>query len=217
MVKINRVYTKKGDDGSTGLVGGMRVSKSAQAIDCVGEIDELNSILGMIRTLLSSSTKGGTSTKKKKPSRKGGTAGPSSSEIVDLVASIQNDLFDIGSQLATPPELRAKYKIPPTTIKQVQALEDQIDRVLETIPDLTSFVLPGGNQLNAWFHIARAITRRAERKLTAGNQALKVSDPVKAYINRLSDLFFVLARFVLLSDGHKEYLWQPGASLKNKS
>lgn len=190
MVKINKIYTRTGDDGTTGLVGGARVSKDSERVEAYGEIDELNAYLGVCRTL----------------------AERECSKNASLLAQIQNTLFDLGSELATPAGQTWEGMI---TVHgdHVQQLERWIDQLTADLPELRSFVLPGGNDLNGYLHIARTICRRAERRILRLQRSEDVSKEVIAYVNRLSDLLFAMARSESARIGTPEYLWQPGAKV----
>ena len=188
MVKLNKIYTKTGDDGTTGLVRGPRRSKADLRVDCFGTVDEANSFIGMARLHTGSMPK-----------------------LDRLLSRVQNDLFDLGSDLATPgadpagtpPSLRI-------TVAQVEWIEQQIDQYNEALKPLTSFILPGGTPLAVALHLARTVTRRAERlvvELIAAEP--DVNNAVLVYLNRLSDLMFVMAR-VANSNGENDVLWTPG-------
>jgi cob(I)alamin adenosyltransferase len=188
MVKLNKIYTKTGDDGTTGLVRGPRRSKADLRIECFGTVDEANSFIGMARLHTAAMPK-----------------------LDRLLARVQNDLFDLGSDLATPgadpagaaPSLRI-------TAQQAEWVEEQIDHYNEALKPLTSFVLPGGTPLAVALHLARTVTRRAERlvvELIAAEP--DVNNAVLVYLNRLSDLMFVMAR-VANSNGDSDVLWTPG-------
>jgi cob(I)alamin adenosyltransferase len=188
MVKLNKIYTKTGDDGTTGLVRGPRRSKADLRVECFGTVDEANSFIGMARLHTGSMPK-----------------------LDRLLARVQNDLFDLGSDLATPgadpagaaPSLRI-------TAQQVEWIEEQIDHYNEGLKPLTSFVLPGGTPLAVALHLGRTVTRRAERlvvELIAAEP--DVNNAVLVYLNRLSDLMFVMAR-VANANGDSDVLWTPG-------
>jgi cob(I)alamin adenosyltransferase len=188
MVKLNKIYTKTGDDGTTGLVRGPRVSKADLRVEAFGTVDEANSFIGMARLHTVSMPK-----------------------VDRLLARIQNDLFDLGSDLATPgadpagasPSLRI-------TAAQAEWIEEQIDVYNEALEPLKSFVLPGGTPLAATFHLARTVTRRAER-LVVELMAIEpdINKAALVYLNRLSDLMFVMAR-VANNNGQSDVLWTPG-------
>jgi cob(I)alamin adenosyltransferase len=180
MVKLNKIYTRTGDDGSTGLVDGSRVSKADLLMVAIGDVDEANSAIGVARAAL----------------------GPTPLE--EILARIQNDLFDLGADLATPGGIDGALRIVPS---QVAWLEAQIDALNAGLAPLTSFILPAGAPGAAALHLARAVTRRAERAAVAAQAG---AQPL-AYLNRLSDFLFVAARSVN-QKGMSEVLWVPGAS-----
>ncbi|MGK6354272.1 cob(I)yrinic acid a,c-diamide adenosyltransferase [Sphingomonas sp. DT-207] len=180
MVKLNKIYTRTGDDGTTGLVDGSRVSKADALMAAIGDVDEANSAIGVARAALGD--------------------GP----LEPILARIQNDLFDLGADLATPTGIEGALRIVPD---QIAWLEAQIDSLNAGLAPLTSFILPAGESGTAALHLARAVTRRAERAAVAAQaDALPL-----AYLNRLSDLLFVAAR-AASRDGPGEVLWVPGAS-----
>lgn len=181
MVKINKIYTKTGDDGTTGLVDGSRTSKSGALVAAIGEVDEANSLIGV-------------------------AAVHADGALLQQLRVIQNDLFDLGADLATPPNTyEGELRI---VDSQVERLEHEIDAMNEHVPPLTSFVLPGGSVLAAHLHVARAAVRRAERAAVAAEGA---SPLVRAYLNRLSDWLFVACR-AANNNGADDILWVPGAS-----
>jgi len=186
LVKLNKIYTRTGDDGTTGLVRGPRRSKADLRVDAYGTVDELNSLIGMARTGTQSMPK-----------------------IDTILARIQNDLFDLGSDLATPGADAPDEKSLRVTPPQTDWLEKQIDHLNDGLEPLTSFVLPGGTPLAAEMHIARTVARRAERLVVALAAEEEVNAEALRYINRLSDLLFVLAR-VANGNGSKDVLWTPG-------
>jgi len=207
MVKISKIYTRTGDDGETGLVGGSRVVKDDLRVEAYGQIDELNSWIGAVRTELALVAA--------MPTIEVPDV-PKVSEISNLIALVQNHLFDLGAELATPPEAEwpAMAHIGPehTTI-----LENQIDRCTASQPELRSFVLPGGSRLNSALHLSRTVCRRAERHVIAASREIPVSGGILIYLNRLSDLLFALARWSSLhlhNSTEPEYLWQPGEKPK---
>lgn len=184
MVKLNKIYTRTGDGGTAGLVDGSRVSKSSLRMTAIGEVDEANAAVGAAIAAL-----GG-----------GDTA-------LQLLG-VQNDLFDLGADIATPGEVEGALRIDPS---QVARLEVEIDEMNATLDPLTSFILPGGSATVAALHLARAIVRRAERASVALNEAEPLNPHLLAYLNRLSDHLFVAARFVAAQQGG-DVLWQPGAT-----
>ena len=188
MVKLNKIYTRTGDDGKTSLVGGGRVSKHAKRPAAYGEVDELNSVLGMARLQCGADT---------------------ANALMDSqLARIQNDLFDLGADLATVDDMKPALRI---TAAQVTRLELEIDEINDNLSALNSFILPGGTPLAAWLHLARTVARRAERQMTELATVEPVNEHAMQYINRLSDLLFVLARHA--NDGGKsDILWVPGGT-----
>ncbi len=187
MVKLNKIYTKTGDDGTTGLVSGPRRKKFDLRINAYGSVDEANSQLGKIRVLTNHSPK-----------------------IDNRLARIQNDLFDLGSDLATPGKKTSTTQDLRISKDQVIWLETQIDYYNENLLPLNSFVLPGGTPLAAEFHIGRTMVRKSERIVAELIDVEPYTNPLTMqYLNRLSDLFFVLAR-VANDEGRKDVLWQPG-------
>lgn len=188
MVKLNKIYTRTGDDGTTGLVDGSRLAKHAARMTAIGAVDEANSALGLAAAVL--------------------TAGADAA----AVQRIQNDLFDLGADLATPgddftPSAMVLRMVP----SQALWLETAIDALNEGVPPLTSFILPGGSEAAARVHVARASVRHAERAMVALAAEAPVNPAALAYINRLSDYLFVLAR-ALNAAGTGDVLWVPGAS-----
>lgn len=193
MVKLNKIYTRTGDDGTTGLVGGSRVSKASRKVAAYGDVDELNSWIGLVRTVI----EGGSHTSCGYPS------------CVDQLATIQNLLFDIGAVLASPAELTWPTKRTIETA-DITEIEHWIDTLTSQLPELRSFVLPGGTLPNSYLHIARTVCRRAERSVIALTAEEVVSEGVIRYLNRLSDYLFALARYEIAAAGRPEYLWSPG-------
>lgn len=184
MVQLTRIYTRGGDKGKTSLSDGRRVVKHDLRVAAYGTVDEANAVIGLARQ----HTEG---------------------EVDALLSRIQNDLFDLGADLATPESEAPKY--PPLRIvaAQVEALEQAIDRYNEALEPLKSFILPGGSAASAWLHFARTVARRAEREMTALAEVESINTEAIRYANRLSDLLFVLAR--ALNDGGKaDVLWVPG-------
>jgi cob(I)alamin adenosyltransferase len=179
-MRISKVYTKTGDDGTTGIVGNVRLSKGNARIHAIGDVDELNSWIGVLR----------------------------SEQVVvpdlqfDVLHDIQNDLFNVGGELAMPPEILLKEE-------RVALLEQEIDHINLLLPPLTDFILPHGDNGVCFIHVARSVCRRAERSLVALNSEEFVSDTAMRYINRLSDFLFVLARLVdLMYNEEDEELWE---------
>ena len=189
MVKLNRIYTRTGDDGTTGLVDGSRVAKYAARMAAIGSVDEANSAIGLAVIALAAG-----------------------SPHAAALGRIQNDMFDLGADLATPGE---DFSPGPMALRilpdQVVWIERAIDAINDDLAPLTSFILPGGNEASARTHVARAAVRRAERDAVALAAVEPVNPAALAYINRLSDYLFVLAR-ALNANGTGDVLWVPGAS-----
>ena len=188
MVTLNKIYTKTGDSGETSLVGGLRVAKHSLRPEAFGEIDELNSIIGLVRTNLSVDN---------------------NKDIDKLLERIQNELFDLGADLATPEGSKYSDKALRISKLRVDRLENEIDFYNKDLNELKSFVLPGGSLLSSWLYFARTATRRAERKITKLASEEGINNNVITYINRLSDLLFVIARHCN-DNGKADILWQPG-------
>jgi cob(I)alamin adenosyltransferase len=182
-----KIYTRTGDDGSTGLFGGGRLSKSHPRIEAYGTVDEANAVLGLARTLLG--------------------ATEYEVEAADMIAALQHDLFVLGGDLASPGE--QKYPVPRIEDSHVQHLETLIDQLENDLPALENFILPGGSQGGATLHLARTVSRRAERLVVELSQQEAVSEPIARYMNRLSDLLFVMARWVNRHAGVSETEWRP--------
>ena len=199
MIRITKVYTKTGDKGETALVGGKRVPKDAPRIEAYGTIDELNSIVGLARAFNEEKLADG-----------------DAHRFLDTVLrQIQDELFDLGSELATPPDFfqEGMYRVGEN---EVQKIEQLIDKCQEDLEPLKSFVLPGGGRIGAYLHQCRTVCRRAEREILRLSRAETLSEwPIK-YVNRLSDLFFVLSRWISKKTGKDEYLWQRGLAEKKK-
>jgi cob(I)alamin adenosyltransferase len=188
MVKLNKIYTRTGDDGSTGLATGERRAKCDARVEAYGDIDETNSVIGLARLSTAAMP-----------------------ELDAMLARIQNDLFDLGADLATPPSDKPLgYEPLRIVAAQVARIEEEIDWLNARLGPLTSFILPGGSSAAAALHLARAISRRAERRMVAlAAQGQTVSAPALQFVNRLSDFLFVAAR-VANEDGAADILWQPG-------
>jgi cob(I)alamin adenosyltransferase len=186
MVYLSRIYTKTGDAGETSLGDGSRVMKDSPRVAAYGTVDELNAVLGLL------------------------VAEQPGIDEVELIKQIQNDLFDVGADLCTPPQptekVREKLRVSET---QVIHLEQAIDRLNAKLAPLSSFVLPGGKPAAAWCHLARTVCRRAEREVVTMMREETVNQHVLVYLNRLSDLLFVLSRH-FNGDGAGDVLWQPG-------
>lgn len=183
MVKLNKIYTRTGDAGQSGLVDGSRVSKASARMHAIGEVDEANSAIGLAIAELDGDAKA-------------------------ALGRIQNELFDLGADLATPGEMEGALRI---IAPQVERLETEIDAMNEQLSPLTSFILPAGSRAVSALHLARATARRAERWTVALGDEEQVNPHALAYLNRLSDHLFVTARYVASASGG-DVLWQPGAT-----
>jgi cob(I)alamin adenosyltransferase len=187
MVKLNKIYTRTGDDGSTGLVDGSRVAKHSARVDSYGTVDEANAVIGLVRLHTADQP------------------------VVDgMLARIQNDLFDLGADLASPGEaFDGSDHMLRVFASQVARLESEIDLLNADLAPLTSFVLPGGSAAAAYLHQARTVVRRAERVATLAAQSEHINLQAIMYLNRLSDLLFVMSRWVN-DKGAADVLWVPG-------
>ena len=189
MVKLNKIYTRTGDDGTTGLATGERVEKWSTRVESYGAVDETNAAIGVARLHVAAD-----------------------SELDAMLGRIQNDLFDLGADLATPERDKPLgFEALRIVDAQVKRLEAEIDEINAAIPPLESFILPGGSALSAHLHVARTVCRRAERLIAelATKEGEKVSAPALAYANRLSDFLFVAARRAN-GNGAADVLWVPG-------
>ena len=184
-VRLTKIYTRGGDAGETSLGDGSRVSKLDARIAAYGAVDELNSAVGVI------------------------VARGCPEAISEVLLRVQNELFDLGADLSVPIEHEARLRV---TQDQVDRLEDDCDRFNDELPLLKSFVLPGGSDAAAGLHVARTVCRRAEREALVAAGAHDVNLLALVYLNRLSDLLFILARAANAAVGHEEPLWRPGSS-----
>ena len=184
-VRLTKIYTRGGDAGETSLGDGSRISKLDTRIAAYGRADELNSAIGVV------------------------VAGDCPASIRGVLERVQNELFDLGADLSVPVEVEDRLRV---TQAQVDRLEEDCDRFNADLPELKSFVLPGGSEAAARLHVARTICRRAEREALVAAEAERVNRLVVVYLNRLSDLLFILARAANAADGHEEPLWRPGSS-----
>ena len=197
MIKLTKIYTRTGDKGKTSLGDGTRVSKEDFRVDAYGTIDEANSVIGLARTRTKNA------------------------ELIlldNILATIQNELFDLGAELSIPPSKENNLLIEKTKItnSQIDRIENEIDQLNVNLKDLDSFVLPGGTLASSYLHLDRTIVRKSERLMVKINSQNKgsISDTALKYINRLSDLLFVAARYSNQVDigGTGDILWQPGSS-----
>ncbi len=177
--RLSKIYTRTGDKGTTGMADGSRLNKSDLRIQSIGGTDELNSIIGLLLT-------------ESLPD-----------ECAELLLTIQHQLFDLGAELSLPP---GNNRIQP---QDTEKLEQALDRLNESLPPLKEFILPGGSKPAALCHLARTVCRRVERDLVALNEQTPVSELSLSYVNRLSDLFFVLARWLNKWGNHPDVLWEP--------
>lgn len=189
MVNLTRIYTRTGDDGTTGFGGRGRISKNDRRLVAYADCDEANSAIGLAMT-----------------------CEELDEDVVETLRRVQNDLFDLGADLCTPIEPEPKYPQLRVVENQIAALEQDIDHYNEPLPDLRSFVLPGGTRAAAQLHVARTVVRRAERAtwLAIEEHGGTMNRIAATYLNRLSDLLFVLARYV--NRGVGDVLWVPGAN-----
>jgi cob(I)alamin adenosyltransferase len=191
MVRLNRIYTKAGDGGETRLVGGQKIAKNAPRIEGYGTVDELMACLGLVRTALAAAD-----------------APRGAADLERTLRRVQNELFNLGSDLATLQEDRHPNQ-PVIEERHVQALERDIDGWNADLPELRSFVLPGGGWVAAYLHLARTVCRRAERLVVALSLGEPVGVHVLPYLNRLSDALFVMSRHATRLYGTSELLWEP--------
>jgi cob(I)alamin adenosyltransferase len=182
-IRLTRIYTRGGDSGDTSLGDGSRVSKLDGRIAAFGTVDELNSLLGVV------------------------LAGEVPGEIREVLDRVQNELFDVGADISVPFGIADRLRVAQT---QIDALEADCDRFNADLPELKSFVLPGGSEAAARLHVARAVCRRAERDVFAAAEQVELNPLVSVYLNRLSDLLFVLARTA--NADADEPLWKPGTT-----
>ena len=175
--RLSKIYTRTGDAGTTGLGDGTRVAKDSMRIVAMGDVDELNSILGILQTM------------------------PLGANIHEVLQAVQHDLFDMGGEICMPGYAMIKTE-------RVTALETQLDAWNDTLPPLKEFILPGGDLASAYCHLARTVCRRAERSMTTLNSHEKLTEISLQYINRLSDLLFVLCRILNKEAGVLDVLWQ---------
>jgi cob(I)alamin adenosyltransferase len=182
---LAKIYTRRGDDGSTGLFGGPRVRKDDLRVAAYGDVDELNSALGIAREEIPEG------------------------DLRTLIAALQSELFTLGSELATPDAEAAPKEIPRIGAEHVSRLEMEIDRLTAELPPMRNFILPGGSKAGAELHFCRTVCRRAERKVVELAESSPIPTHALAYVNRLSDLLFVMARAANLRAGGREIPWVP--------
>lgn len=175
--RLSKLYTRTGDDGTSGLSGGARIAKNHARMNAMGTVDELNSVIGLLVCKLEEDA-----------------------ELNSLLTSIQHDLFNIGGEISMPGYSFIKAE-------KIEGLEQKIDHFNESVEPLKDFILPGGSEAASVCHMARAIARRAERDVVTLHQEEEVCDTTRQYLNRLSDLLFAMARIINLRSGHPDILW----------
>jgi cob(I)alamin adenosyltransferase len=184
VVRLNKIYTRTGDGGDTGLVDGSRISKADPLMAAIGDIDEANSALGVALLHIEDA------------------------QHREVLLRVQNEMFDLGADVATADGIEGALRI---VAGQVDRLEHEIDAMNAWLEPLRSFILPGGGEASAHLHLARAVVRRAERALVTAGQSVAINPLALTYVNRLSDHLFVLARLVARAAGG-DLLWQPGST-----
>jgi cob(I)alamin adenosyltransferase len=184
-VRLTRIYTRGGDAGETSLGDGSRVSKLDPRIAAYGAVDELNAAVGVV------------------------LAGECPEALRELLVRVQNELFDVGADLSVPWEVEGRLRVEQALVDR---LEQDCDRFNAELPELKSFVLPGGTDAAARLHVARTVCRRVEREVLAASREIDLDPLVLVYLNRLSDLFYILARAANAAAGREEPLWRPGGS-----
>ena len=177
--RLSKIYTRTGDEGTTGLGDGSRIDKDAPRMEAIGTVDEVNCHVGLLVATL-----------------------PANDPLLALLSRIQHDLFDLGGELAVP-----GYEM--ISDERISALENELDALNESLPPLKNFILPGGSPAAAQCHLARVVCRRAERCVVSLHKVEPVNGPARKYLNRLSDLLFVMARVIARRAGGQEVLWQP--------
>jgi cob(I)alamin adenosyltransferase len=188
MVKLNKIYTRTGDSGETGLADGSRIAKDDPLAQAIGDVDEANSAIGLALLAITDE------------------------DVAGMLGRIQNELFDLGADLATPGEDFSPSEMTLRVIQpQIDRLEREIDGMNEGLDPLRSFILPGGRSGSAQLHLARTIVRRAERAAVSASRGRQLNPLALIYLNRLSDHLFVAAR-ILAKSGGGDILWQPGAT-----
>jgi cob(I)alamin adenosyltransferase len=183
-----KIYTRKGDDGKTGLIGGDRVAKHHIRVESYGTVDELNSHIGVVRSLVAGTIE------------------------ENILSHIQNNLFTVGSYLASSPH--SKMQLPEFDESSIEDIEQEIDRLSEQLPELRNFILPGASTQGAHCHVARCVCRRAERLVVHLSDIEEIEPFIIKFLNRLSDYLFTLSRFLDQTNGGKEIIWIPSASKK---
>lgn len=183
-MKITKVYTKTGDKGETSIIGGIRVKKSCERLEAYGTVDELSSHLGLLASMLPDG------------------------EDKDLIIRIQNNLFNVCSNLATDQSQTPLYDSARLQDGEIEVLEQEVDNIMNLLPERQGFILPGGTQAAAQAHVCRTVCRRAERRIVALSEVAQISPETQQYVNRLSDYLFVLAKKINFNAGVSEITWQ---------
>ena len=183
-MKITKVYTRTGDKGQTSIIGGIRVSKASERLEAYGTVDELSSHLGLLAAMLSEG------------------------EYYDMIIRIQNNLFNVCTNLATDQSQTPLYDSAKLADGEIELLEKEVDRMMKSLPERQGFVLPGGTTIAAQAHICRTVCRRAERRIAALAEVALTGDEIQQYVNRLSDYLFVLAKKINFNAGTSEIVWQ---------
>ena len=191
-MKITRIYTRHGDDGTTALVGGIRIAKSSVRLEAYGTVDELNSHLGLLAAILEEKS----------------STGEAIAEIRDAIIRIQNNLFIVGTHLAIDQSQTPLYPSAILPEGETEFLEQSIDSMNAQLPEKQGFVLPGGVVAAAQAHVCRTVCRRAERCIATLAETATVGKEIMQYINRLSDYLFILAKIINFNMGHAEIIWQ---------
>lgn len=183
-MKITKVYTRTGDKGQTSIVGGFRVSKASERLEAYGTVDELSSHLGLLASMLVEG------------------------EYHDMIIRIQNNLFNVCTNLATDQSKTELYDSAKLTDGEIELLESEVDRMMKLLPERQGFILPGGTQTAAQAHVCRTVCRRAERRIVALSEVAEISPETLQYVNRLSDYLFVLAKIINFNANVSEIVWQ---------
>ncbi len=183
-MKITKVYTRTGDKGQTSIIGGIRVSKASERLEAYGTVDELSSHLGLLAAMLSEG------------------------EYYDMIIRIQNNLFNVCTNLATDQSQTPLYDSAKLADGEIELLEKEVDRMMKSLPERQGFILPGGTQMAAQAHVCRTVCRRAERRIVALSEVAQISPETLQYVNRLSDYLFVLAKKINFNAGTSEIVWQ---------
>ena len=183
-MKITKVYTRTGDKGTTSLVGGVRIKKSSPRLEAYGTVDELSAHLGLLAAMLPEGTER------------------------DNIIRVQNNLFNVCTHLATDQSQTPLYPSAHLAEGETEFLEQEVDRMMQLLPERQGFILPGGTQAAALAHVARTVCRRAERRIAALAEEAEVGDDIQRYVNRLSDYLFVLAKIINFNSGQTEIIWQ---------